>query len=346
MTGTNPHLPDQHLEIKPSTVAVLLVNLGTPSACDTSSVRRFLAEFLSDRRVIELSPLLWKPILYSIILTTRPIKITKAYQKIWLQENNESPLLFYTRQQARKLGHALQSEPNILVDWAMRYGEPSLQSTLEKLKQQGCQRLLVVPLYPQFSATSTASVIDKVFDVLKTWRWQPALRTLPPYFDHPAYISALAETVQQYLDTTEKKPEVILASYHGIPKDCVKQGDPYYCHCSKTTRLLREKLEIDDAFLQMTFQSRFGPKKWLEPATNLTLKKLAKQGIKHIAIITPGFASDCLETLEEMDIQNRETFINNGGSDYDVIPCLNDSQIGINMLETIVRQELKGWEIS
>jgi ferrochelatase len=345
VTANNRHLPDQHLDIKPSKVAVLLVNLGTPSASDTRSVRRFLAEFLSDRRVIELSPLLWKPILYSIILTTRPAKIANAYQKIWMQEHDESPLRFYSRQQAEKLRIALQSEQNILIEWAMRYGEPSLQSSLEKLKQQGCQRLLVVPLYPQFSATSTASVIDKVFDVLKTWRWQPALRTLPPYFDHPAYISALAKSVQQYLDTTEKKPEVILASYHGIPKDCVKQGDPYYCHCSKTTRLLREKLEIDDTFLKMTFQSRFGAKKWLEPATDLTLKNLAKQGTKHVAIITPGFASDCLETLEEMGIQNRETFINNGGSDYDVIPCLNDSQIGINMLETMVRQELKGWEI-
>ncbi len=337
------HQSQSHPELKPPAVGVLLVNLGTPSGNDKNSVRRFLAEFLSDRRVIEMSPLLWKPILYCIILTTRPGKVAKAYQKIWMQELDESPLRYYSRQQAEKLNDALQSEPNVLVEWAMRYGEPSLQSSLERLKQQGCQRLLVVPLYPQFSATSSASVIDKVFDVLKTWRWQPALRTFPPYFDHPAYISALAESVEAYLDATEKKPEVILASYHGIPKDCVKQGDPYYCHCSKTTRLLREKLGVDDTFLQMTFQSRFGPKKWLEPATDLTLKKLAKQGIKHVAVITPGFASDCLETLEEMDIQNRETFTKSGGSDYDVIPCLNDSQTGINMLETLVRQELKGW---
>ncbi|MEE9412895.1 MAG: ferrochelatase [Methylococcales bacterium] len=342
MTKTNIHHPQQHPQIKPSTVAVLLVNLGTPSANDTRSIRRFLAEFFSDRRVIELPPLLWKPILYGFILTTRPAKVAKAYQKIWMQKQDESPLRFYSRQQAEKLKLALQ-EQNVLLEWAMRYGEPSLQSVLEKLKQEGCQRLLVIPLYPQYSATSSASVVDKVFDVLKTWRWQPALRTLPPYFDHPAYISALGESVQKYLDSTENKPEVILASYHGIPKDCIKQGDPYYCHCSKTTRLLREQLGVEDTFLQMTFQSRFGPKKWLEPATDLTLKKLAKQGIKRVAVITPGFASDCLETLEEMDIQNRETFINNGGSDYDYIPCMNDSQIGINMLETLVRQELRGW---
>ena len=342
MTKTNIYHPQQHPQIKPSTVAVLLVNLGTPSANDTRSIRRFLAEFFSDRRVIELPPLLWKPILYGFILTTRPAKVAKAYQKIWMQKQDESPLRFYSRQQAEKLKLALQ-EQNVLLEWAMRYGEPSLQSVLEKLKQEGCQRLLVIPLYPQYSATSSASVVDKVFDVLKTWRWQPALRTLPPYFDHPAYISALGESVQKYLDSTENKPEVILASYHGIPKDCIKQGDPYYCHCSKTTRLLREQLGVEDTFLQMTFQSRFGPKKWLEPATDLTLKKLAKQGIKRVAVITPGFASDCLETLEEMDIQNRETFINNGGSDYDYIPCMNDSQIGINMLETLVRQELRGW---
>ena len=343
MTKTNIYHPQQHPQIKPSTVAVLLVNLGTPSANDTRSIRRFLAEFFSDRRVIELPPLLWKPILYGFILTTRPAKVAKAYQKIWMQKQDESPLRFYSRQQAEKLKLALQLEQNVLLEWAMRYGEPSLQSVLEKLKQEGCQRLLVIPLYPQYSATSSASVVDKVFDVLKTWRWQPALRTLPPYFDHPAYISALGESVQKYLDSTENKPEVILASYHGIPKDCIKQGDPYYCHCSKTTRLLREQLGVEDTFLQMTFQSRFGPKKWLEPATDLTLKKLAKQGIKRVAVITPGFASDCLETLEEMDIQNRETFINNGGSDYDYIPCMNDSQIGINMLETLVRQELRGW---
>ena len=344
MTGTNQHLPEQHPQIKPSTTAVLLVNLGTPSANDSKSVRRFLAEFLSDRRVIELSPLLWKPILYSIILTTRPAKIAKAYQKIWMQEHNESPLRFYSHQQAEKLNHALQSTGlNIMVEWAMRYGEPSLQSSLDKLKQQGCQRLLVVPLYPQYSATSTASVIDKVFDILKKWRWQPALRTLPPYFDHPAYITALADSLQRYLDAAHNKPEVILASYHGIPKECVKKGDPYFCHCSKSTRLLCEKLGVDDTFLQMTFQSRFGPKKWLEPATDLTLKKLAKQGIKHVAIITPGFASDCLETLEEMDIQNRTTFFKHGGSQYDVIPCLNDSEIGMNMLESMVNQELQGW---
>ncbi len=348
MSTTDPVQPQQHPEIKPAAVGILLVNLGTPSGKDKKSVRRFLAEFLSDRRVIELSPLLWKPILHGVILTTRPGKVAKSYQKIWMEEHNESPLRFYSKRQAESLSKRFQtlsnaSDNRIIVEWAMRYGEPSMQSSLENLKEQGCRRILVVPLYPQFSATSSASVIDKAFDVLKTWRNQPALRTLPPYYDHPAYINALAGSIQEYLDKTTKQPDTIIASYHGIPKECVKKGDPYYCHCSKSTRLLREKLGVDENFLQMTFQSRFGPKKWLEPATDLTLKKLAKQGTKHVAVITPGFASDCLETLEEMDIQNRATFLKYGGENYDFIPCLNDSETGITMLETLVKQELQGW---
>lgn len=343
MTTANQNLPQQHPEIKPSSIGVLLVNLGTPATYDKKAVRQFLAEFLSDQRVIELSPLLWKPILYGFILTTRPSKVAKAYRSIWMEQENESPLRFHSRQQAEILGQHFQPNPDIIVEWAMRYGEPSIQSSLKKLQEQGCRRLLVVPLYPQYSATSTATVIDKAFDVLKTWRNQPALRILPPYYDHPAYISALAESLQQSLQAIPDKPQVILASYHGIPKDCVKKGDPYYCHCAKTTRLLREKLGFDEGYLQMTFQSRFGAKKWLEPPTDGTLKQLAKQGVTKVAVITPGFAADCLETLEEMNIQNRETFIKNGGKQYDVIPCLNASENGMKMLETLVRQELQGW---
>jgi len=343
VTITDPQEKPQHPPVKPSAIGVLLINLGTPSTCDKRAVRQFLAEFLSDRRVIELSPLLWKPILYGLILTTRPAKVARAYQSIWLQAQDESPLRFHSRQQAENLARRLRSHPQIIVEWAMRYGQPSIQSALEKLRDQGCRRLLIAPLYPQYSATSTASVLDKTFDVLKTWRNQPALRTLPPYYDHPAYISALAGTLWQYLSTTENKPDVILASYHGIPKDCVSKGDPYYCHCAKTTRLLREKLDVDEHYLPMTFQSRFGAKKWLEPATDATLKQLARQGAKKVAVITPGFSADCLETLEEMAIQNRELFIKHGGGEYHVIPCLNASETGMNMLETLIRQELQGW---
>ncbi len=262
-----------------------------------------------------------------------------------MKDSDESPLRYYTRKQAQKLRHSLSEYCNtqLIVAWAMRYGSPALDETLEKLKQQGCQRILVVPLYPQYSATTTATVTDKVFEVMRYWRWQPALRTVPPYFDHPAYIQALSDSISDCLATQERKPEVIIASYHGLPKECLEKGDPYHCHCAKTTRLLREKLAVDESYLQMTFQSRFGPKKWLEPATNHTLIDLAQKGIKHVAVITPGFAVDCLETLEEMGIQNRELFLQNGGERYDLIPCLNDSENGIGLLAELVRQELGGW---
>ncbi len=327
-----------------SNIGVLLVNLGTPENCDRRSVRAFLAEFLSDRRVIELSPWLWQPILRGIILTTRPSKVVEAYKKIWNFDQDQSPLRFFTSRQAEELATRMSAcNPTVIVSWAMRYGVPPVQESLERLKKQYCQRILVVPLYPQYSATSTATVTDKVFDILKTWRWQPALRTLPPYFDHPAYIQALSETVETYLAKAEHSPECIVASYHGLPKQCIEKGDPYFDHCTETTRLLRQRLDVDDQYLKMTFQSRFGPKKWLEPATDQTLIELAQQGIKRIAVLTPGFAVDCLETLEEMGIQNCELFLANGGEQYDLLPCLNDSETGTQLLDTLVRQELGGW---
>lgn len=343
VTTDHPQPSSSHHHIKPAATGVLLVNLGTPSGYDKSSIRRFLAEFLSDRRVIELSPLLWQPILRGVILNTRPGKVAESYRSIWMNEQNISPLRYYTAQQAEKLKSVFNQEQDLYIDWAMRYGEPSIQSVMEKLTQLGCRCLLVVPLYPQYSATSTATVTDKVFEILQSWRRQPALRTLPPYYDHPAYIAALAESIQTYLDQSATRPDKIIASYHGIPKSCVKNGDPYFCHCSKTTRLLREQLGADTPEIVMTFQSRFGPKKWLEPATDLTLKELASQGTKHVAVITPGFAADCLETLEEIAIQNKDFFLTHGGAQYDVIPCLNDSKSGIEMLATLIRQELQGW---
>ena len=337
-------LKKNNSEISASNIGVLLVNLGTPERCDRISVRKFLAEFLSDRRVIELSAWLWQPILHGVILTTRPSKVVRAYEKIWRVDQNESPLRFFTRRQAEELAIEMSDcRPAVVVSWAMRYGVPPLRDSLEQLRDQGCQKILVVPLYPQYSATSTATVTDKVFDILKTWRWQPALRTLPPYFDHPIYIRALADTVTAYLAQVESRPEKLIASYHGLPKQCVEKGDPYFSHCAETTRLLMDKLGVDNQYLQMTFQSRFGPKKWLEPATDQTLIELAQSGVKRVAILTPGFAADCLETLEEIGIQNREIFLKNGGECYDLLPCFNDSETGIGLLNDLVRQQLGGW---
>ena len=342
--STGSHRPPEHPPIASGGIGVLLVNLGTPDAHDTAAVCRYLAEFLSDRRVIELTPWLWQPILHGIILRTRPARVAEAYHKVWLHETNESPLRYYTRRQAELLGGRLRErDSRITVSWAMRYGRPSIAEQIGALQKEGCERLLIVPLYPQYSATTTATVNDKVFDVLKTQRWQPALRCLPPYYDHPAYIEATAHSIEELLATAEQRPEVILASFHGLPQEYFNKGDPYYCHCAKTTRLLRERLDLDDQQLRMSFQSRFGPKKWLQPYTDKTLKTLAREGVRHIAVIMPGFAADCLETLEEMGIQNRELFLRYGGERYDVISCLNDSEGGIDMLQRLILQELAGW---
>ncbi len=337
------HLPSTHPKIRTSKVGVLLVNLGTPDGCDTRSVKRYLAEFLSDRRVIELTPWLWQPILRGIILNTRPSKSAKAYQQVWMKDIDESPLRYYTRMQAEKLREKINDTTgNLNIDWAMRYGNPSIKKQLLNLKEQGCERILIMPMYPQYSATTTASVNDRVLDVLKTLRWQPAIRTVPPYFQEPSYIKALGKSITDYLENCEQKPDVILSSYHGLPKEYFDKGDPYYCHCVKTNRLLRESLGMDEDTFQMSFQSRFGPKKWLEPYTVEILKILAKEG-KKVAVIMPGFSVDCLETLEEMNMQNREIFIEHGGEHYDFIPCLNDSTESIDMLDALVRNELQGW---
>jgi ferrochelatase len=336
--------PPEHPAVATGAIGVLLVNLGTPDGYDTAAVRRYLAEFLSDRRVIELTPWLWKPLLHGIILRTRPARVAEAYHKIWHHETNESPLRYYTRRQAEQLGGCLRErDGRITVGWAMRYGNPSIAEQLVALQTQGCERLLVVPLYPQYSASTTATVNDKVFDTMKTLRWQPTLRCLPPYYDHPAYIDALARSIEQGLASDGQRPEVILASFHGLPQEYFEKGDPYYCHCARTTRLLRERLGLDEQQLRMTFQSRFGPKKWLRPYTNKTLRALAREGVRHVAVVMPGFAADCLETLEEMGIQNRELFLGHGGEHYNAIACLNDSEAGIDMLRSLVTQELAGW---
>lgn len=323
---------------------MLLVNLGTPEGTDYWSMRRYLAEFLTDRRVIEWPRLTWYPILYGIVLNRRPQRIGKAYEAIWNKQYNESFLRTYTRRQGDRLAERLSStSPLITVDWAMRYGRPSIADKLHALKDRGCDRILLFPLYPQYSASTNATVCDKAFEVLTAMRWQPALRVVPPYYGDPVYIDALARSVRTHLATLDWQPEVVLASFHGIPQTYFDNGDPYHCHCHKTARLLREALVSDERRLVTTFQSRFGPAKWLEPYTDETIARLAREGAKRIAVINPGFVSDCLETLEEIAVIGREAFLAAGGEKFTHIPCLNDSDDGLAVIEHVVRRELMGW---
>ncbi|KSV80224.1 ferrochelatase, partial [Sinorhizobium sp. GL2] len=321
----------------------LLVNLGTPDGTDYTSMRRYLKEFLTDRRVIEWSRLFWYPILFGIVLNTRPGKVGKAYETIWNKDLNESYLRTYTRNQSELMAKSFADQPNVIVDWGMRYGQPSIASRMDALQKAGCERILVFPLYPQYAAATTATVNDKAFEALLKMRWQPALRTVPPYHDDPVYIDALATSIERHLATLDWEPEVVLTSFHGIPKSYFDKGDPYYCQCQKTARLLREKLGWSKEKLQVTFQSRFGPEEWLQPYTDKTVEKLAQDGVKRIAVLNPGFVSDCLETLEEIAEQAAESFHHNGGEKFTHIPCLNDSAEGMAVLEHVVRRELAGW---
>jgi ferrochelatase len=317
-------------------IGVLLINLGTPDAPEAGAVRRYLGQFLSDRRVVEIPPLLWQPILRGIILTTRPKKSAHAYKQVWTEDG--SPLAAITRRQAKALVGAFGE--TVIVDYAMRYGRPAIAERLDALRAQGCERILVAPLYPQYCAATTATANDEVFAHLATLRSQPALRTLPPYYDDPAYIDALKSRLEAGLTALDFEPQAILASFHGMPVRTRELGDPYYDHCLATARLLSEALGRD---LTVTFQSRFGRAKWLEPATDTTLAALPPKGVERIAIFAPGFAADCLETLEELAIRGRETFLAAGGTDFAYLPCLNDSEAGIEMLRSIVARELEGW---
>src|SRR6185312_2558885 len=337
------HLPDNHPKLPPRRIGVLLVNLGTPDATDYWSMRRYLKEFLSDRRVIEENRLKWWLILNLIILTVRPGRKGKDYQKIWNREKNESFLKTITRSQAEKLGASFASDPRLLVDWAMRYGNPSIASRLDAMREAGCDRILVVPLYPQYAAATTATVADKVFEALAAMRWQPALRIAPAYYDRPAYIDAIAASLREGLAKLPFKPDRIVASFHGMPEGYLKNGDPYYCQCAATARLLRERLGMDEMQLMLTFQSRFGTAEWLKPYTIDTVAALAKQGVKNIAVITPGFAADCLETLEEIAMENADAFRRAGGENFAAIPCLNDSERGMAVIRDVVTNELQGW---
>ena len=335
--------PAKHPNVQHGRVGVLIVNLGTPDGTSYWPMRRYLKEFLSDRRVIETNPVIWWVILNGMVLRKRPTQSGEAYKAIWNKELDESPLRTTTRAQADKLRAALAAHPRILVDWGMRYGNPSIASRLEVLQAQGCDRILLVPLYPQYSAATSATVCDKAFDALKTMRWQPALRVAPPYFDFPPYIQSLAASMKTSLAALDFEPEVVIASFHGLPRDYFEKGDPYHCHCVKTARLLREALGWDDKKLMLTFQSRFGRAEWLQPYTDKTIERLAREGVKRLAVITPGFAADCVETLEEIAMQGREVFEHNGGEHFATLPCLNDSAEGMAFLEAHIRRELQGW---
>lgn len=337
------HLPPGHPVIPPRRVGVLLVNLGTPDATDYWSMRRYLKEFLSDRRVIEENRLKWWLVLNLIILTFRPGRKGRDYDKIWNKVRNESFLKTITRSQSDRLGQALAGDPRILVDWAMRYGNPSIRSRLDAMQTAGCDRILLVPLYPQYAAATSATVCDKAFEALAKMRLQPALRVAPAYFDRPSYIEALASSLQESLAKLSFKPDVILASFHGMPQEYLEKGDPYYCQCHATARLLRERLKLDDKQLMLTFQSRFGPAEWLKPYTDMTVKALAEGGVKNLVVITPGFSSDCLETLEEIAMENAEIFRHAGGENFAAIPCLNDSPDGMAVIRDVVANELQGW---
>jgi ferrochelatase len=325
-------------------IGVLLVNLGTPDATDYWSMRRYLKEFLSDRRVIEENPIKWWLVLNLIVLTVRPSRKGRDYEKIWNRERNESPLKTITRSQSNQLDEMLgKVAKHIRVDWAMRYGNPSIRSRLDALAAQDCERILIVPLYPQYAAATTATVCDEVFRALAKMRSQPTLRVAAPYYAEPVYIDALANSLNAALAKLSFKPELIVASFHGMPEGYVAKGDPYYRHCAETTALLRKRLKLGEERLIMTFQSRFGPAEWLKPYTDATMKALAERGVKNIAVIMPGFAADCLETLEEIAMENAEIFRRAGGKNFAAIPCLNDSGPGMAVIRDVVLRELKGW---
>jgi protoporphyrin/coproporphyrin ferrochelatase len=328
--------PAGHPPIPPPRIGVLLINLGTPDAPDVPAVKRYLAEFLSDRRVVEIPPIAWQPILRGIVLNTRPQKSAHAYGLVWTEQG--SPLARYTRAKAEKLAGAFG--PEVRVDWAMRYGRPSIEEKLVALKEFGCERILLAPMYPQYCAATTATANDKAFQVLSGLRWQPAVRTLPPYHDDPAYIGALKASIERALAGLSFAPDLILTSFHGMPERTLHLGDPYHCHCQKTARLLSGVLGRE---VKVSFQSRFGRAKWLEPATDEVLEALPGQGVKKIAVIAPGFSVDCLETLEELAIRGKESFMGAGGTDFAYVPCLNDSEEGLALYRALLSRELAGW---
>ena len=326
-----------HPDVNYGKKGVLLINLGTPDSTGWWDIRKYLKEFLSDRRVIEVNPIIWQIILNFFILTFRPSKTAHAYKQIWRKDTNESPLLYYTKKQSNELNRKIGSE-NVVVDFAMRYGNPSIRSKLHQLKNEGCENIIIFPLYPQYAAATTATVCDEVYRSLMKMRWQPSLQIIPHYESEPLYIDALVSSIERKIKKLKWNPDLIISSYHGIPKTYFDKGDPYHCYCHKTTRLIKEKFKKVE--VKTTFQSRFGPQEWLTPYTDKTLESLPKEGVKNLLVICPGFASDCVETLEEINIQGREIFIEKGGENFDLIPCLNDSLDHINLFQKLVKKYL------
>jgi ferrochelatase len=334
-------LPEGHPPVRVGKIGLLLVNLGSPDAPETAAVRRYLNQFLSDRRVVEIPPIVWQPILKGIILNTRPAKSAANYAKIWDRETNESPLKRITREQAQALEGAFGDQ--VIVRHAMRYGSPSMESTLAALRETGCDRIFVAPLYPQYCGATTGSVLDELFRILHGQRWLPALRTLEPYHDNPAYISALAASLRRHLVGLDFAPERVVLSFHGMPRRTLDLGDPYHCHCLKTARLLRVAMGMDEAEMPVGFQSRFGKAEWLQPYVQPMVEEMARSGVKRVAMMMPGFAADCVETLEEIAMEVRDAFLAAGGTHFAAIPCLNTSAEGLDMLRSILGQGLSGW---
>ena len=328
---------ENHPEIKYGKTGVLIINLGTPDSTNWLDVRRYLKEFLSDRRVIEVNPIIWQFILNVFILTFRPSKTAKAYKEIWMRDKNISPLLHYTQKQAEKLSNTM-SEKNLLIDYAMRYGNPSIRSKITTFHEMGCENLVILPLYPQYAAATTATVCDEVYRTLMKMRWQPSLKVVPHYESDPLYIEALVNSLNKKIKEINWKPDLILASYHGIPQKYFDKGDPYHCYCHKTTRLISEKFTSIE--IKTTFQSRFGPEKWLQPYTDKTLESLPGKGKKNVLAICPGFSSDCVETLEEIQIQGKESFLDSGGENFDMVPCLNDNEDHIILLKSLIQKNI------
>jgi ferrochelatase len=326
-----------HPPIKFGRTGVLIINLGTPDTTNWIDIRKYLKEFLSDKRVIEVNPIIWQIILNLFILTFRPSKTAKAYKEIWMKEENISPLLYYTKKQTEKISSSIKKE-NIIIDFAMRYGNPSIKSKISKLHEQGCENLVILPLYPQYAAATTATVCDEVYRALMKMRWQPSLKIIPHYESNPLYIDALVNSINKKISEINWKPDLIIASYHGIPKKYFDKGDPYHCYCYKTSRLISEKFNSIEIIT--TFQSRFGPQEWLQPYTDKTLETLPKKGKRNILTICPGFASDCVETLEEIQIQGKESFLDSGGKNFDMIPCLNDNDDHILLLKSLIEKSI------
>ena len=339
------HAEQDHPKVKKPKVGILLSNLGTPDNYDYWSMRRYLGEFLSDRRVIDYSPWLWQPLLQLIILTKRPFSSGAAYKSIWNEEANESPLLTITKAQTAKIKAAMQARygDDVMVDFCMRYGNPSTKSKVGEMTEAGCQKILFFPLYPQYAGATSATANDEFFRALLEETWQPTARTVQPYFDDPVYIDALAKSIEKAYASLEKRPDLLICSYHGVPKRYLMQGDPYHCHCQKTTRLLKERLGWDDTEIKTTFQSKFGPEDWLQPYTVKEVARLAEAGTKNIAVCAPAFSADCIETLEEINEEIFESFEHAGGENFTYIPCLNDDDTHIKALEQVIERNLQGW---